>query len=103
MFIERALSTIREFMEEDGQSFVYQRFIAPSSATFSFAKSLSRSVTGSMNDLVHGAKLLLGDDIAPHEVGFRLNETPLSRLTDANGRKYANPQKVFVRLLDAKV
>ena len=25
-FIERALSTIREFMEDDGQAFVYQRY-----------------------------------------------------------------------------
>lgn len=32
-FIERALSTIREFMEDDGQVFAYQRFIAPASGT----------------------------------------------------------------------
>ena len=38
-FIERVLSTIREFMEDDGQAFVYQKFIAPSSATVSFAKA----------------------------------------------------------------
>ena len=37
-FIERALSTIREFTEDDGQAFVYQKFIAPSSSTVSFAK-----------------------------------------------------------------
>jgi hypothetical protein len=51
-FIERALSTIREFMEDDGQAFVYQRFIAPDSSTVSFAKALSRSVTGSMTELI---------------------------------------------------
>ncbi len=28
-FIERALSTIREFMEDDGQADIYQRFINP--------------------------------------------------------------------------
>ena len=30
-FISRALSALREFMEDDGQSFVYQRLIAPTS------------------------------------------------------------------------
>ena len=57
-FIERALSTIREFMEDDGQAFAYQRFIAPASGTVSFAKALNRSVTGSMNDLIKHAQIL---------------------------------------------
>ena len=45
MFIERALSSLREFMEDDGQTFVYQKFIAPASGRVSFAKALNRSVT----------------------------------------------------------
>src|SRR5436309_15001061 len=49
-FIERALSSIREFMEADGQGAAYERFIAPASGSVRFAKSLNRSVTGSMND-----------------------------------------------------
>lgn len=48
--IERALSTIREFMEDDGQAFVYQKFIAPSTATVRFAKALDRSVIGSVTN-----------------------------------------------------
>lgn len=52
VFIERALSTIREFTEDDGQAFVYQRFIVPASGTVQFAKALNRSITGSMNDHV---------------------------------------------------
>ncbi len=43
-FIERALSNIREFMEDDGQEFVYRRFIAPASGTIRFGKALNRSV-----------------------------------------------------------
>jgi hypothetical protein len=97
-FIERVLSTMREFMEDDGQQFAYRKFIAPASGTVSFAKALNRSVTGSMNDHVQASKLFLSDDIAPHEVGFRLNKTPMSALTDADGRKYANPREVFKRL-----
>ncbi len=72
-FIERGLSTIREFMEDDGQAFVYERLITPASGTVSFAKALNRSVTGSMNDHIQASKYLLADDMAPHEIGFRLN------------------------------
>ena len=40
-FIERALSSIREFMEDDGQKFIYHRFIAPTGETACFAKALN--------------------------------------------------------------
>ena len=54
-FTERTLSTIREFMDDDGQAFAYQRFIAPATGTgtVSFAKALNRSVTGSLNELMN--------------------------------------------------
>src|SRR6476646_1170780 len=35
-FIQRVLSSLREFMQDDGKSFIYQQFVAPSSATVSF-------------------------------------------------------------------
>jgi len=94
-FIERALSTIREFMQDDGQQFAYRKFIAPATGTVQFAKALNRSVTGSMNDHVQAAKFMLADEMAPSEIGDRLNETPLSALTDADGRKYAMPREAF--------
>lgn len=98
-FIERALSTIREFMEDDGQAFVYQRFIAPSSAMVTFAKALNRSVMGSINDLISEAKLrLVEDDLSPHDVGFKLNDVLLSALGDGKGRPYGKPKEAFKRL-----
>ena len=97
-FIERALSSLREFMEGDGQAFVYEKFIAPASGTVNFAKALSRSVTGSMNDHVQAIKFYLADDMAPSEIGFRLNKTPMSALIGADGRKYAHPRDAFKRL-----
>jgi hypothetical protein len=36
-FIQRVLSSLREFMEDDGQSFIYQKFVASSSNRVSFA------------------------------------------------------------------
>ena len=53
-----------------------------------------------MNDHIHGAKLLLADGMAPSEIGYRLNETPMSALTDADGRKYGYPRDVFKRLIE---
>lgn len=98
VFIDRALETIREFTADDGQQFIYRKFIAPSAGTVSFAKALNRSVTGSMNDHINAAKFMLADDMAPSEIGYRLNETPMSSLFDADGRKYGQPKEVFNRL-----
>ncbi len=98
-FIERALSTIREFMEDDGQQFAYRKFIAPASGTVSFAKALNRSVTGSMNDHVQATKFYLADDMAPHEIGFGLNETPMSALGKPRG--YQKPREAFKLLVNS--
>ena len=98
-FIERTLSTIREFTADDGQQFIYRKLIAPSTGTVSFAKALNRSVTGTMNDHIHAAKFILADDMAPSEIGYRLNETPMSALVGPDGRKYGYPKEVFKRLI----
>ncbi|MCZ2342613.1 MAG: hypothetical protein LC104_12605 [Bacteroidales bacterium] len=98
-FIERALSTIREFMEDDGQAFVYQKFIAPASSTVSFAKALNRKVTGSMNELVMAATSSLeSGEVAPHDVGFGLNNLLLSAITSEEDRGYGRPKDAFKRL-----
>lgn len=98
-FIERALSNIREFMEADGQELAYHRFIAPASASVSFATALDRSVTGSMNDLVNHATVWLAQgDVSPFDVGFRLNDIFLSALA-RNGSPYGVPREAFKALV----
>ena len=93
-FIERALSSLRELMEDDGLSFIYQRFIAPASGTVQFSKALNRSVTGSMNDLIFHAKMWLTEgELSPHDTAFKLNEIPFSPF------KYRNPREVFTGLM----
>ena len=95
-FIERALSSIREFMENDGQAFVYHRFIAPSSATVRFAKALNRSVTGSMNELTRFAEYwLTNEEISPHDVSFKLNDVLLSAIAPAKSDVYGKPREAF--------
>ena len=101
VFIERVLSSLREFMEDDGQSFIYQKFVAPASGTVSFAKALNRSVTGSMNDLIgHAIAWLEYGDISPHDLGFRLNDILLSALATSKSDKYGKPNEAFKRLAD---
>jgi hypothetical protein len=97
-FIERALNSIREFMEYDGQEFVYRRFIVPATGSIRFAKALDRSVTGSMNDLIRHATYWLAEgDVAPFDIGFRLNEIPMSALA-SSGSPYGIPREAFKAL-----
>jgi hypothetical protein len=99
-FIERALSSIREFMEADGQEFVYHRFIAPASESVQFAKALNRSVMGSMNDLIrHAAFCLAEGEISPFDVGFRLNDILLSALARSDSFPYGKPRDSFRTLV----
>ena len=83
-------------MEDDGQEFVYRRFIAPASGTVSFAKALNRSVTGSMNDLINHAKAWLSEgEFSPHDVGFKLNDVLLSGIAPSQSQKYGRPRDAF--------
>ena len=101
-FIERALSSIREFMQDDGQEFVYRRFIAPAGETLSFSRALNRSVTGSMNDLINHATLwLIEDDLSPQDVGFGLNDVLLSALTRSKTDFYRKPREAFKDLANS--
>jgi hypothetical protein len=98
-FIERALSSIREFMEADGHGAASERIITPASATVRFAKALNRSVTGSMNDMnKHAAYWLAEGDVSPSEIGTRLNTIPMSALK-RDGSDYGFPREAFKELV----
>lgn len=99
-FIERALGSLREFMQDDGQEFVYRRFIVPTSGSVRFAKALDRSVTGSMNDLIRHATVWLAEgDLSPHDVGVRLNDILLSALARNESFPYGRPREAFKALV----
>ncbi|HBO46128.1 MAG TPA: hypothetical protein DD670_19830 [Planctomycetaceae bacterium] len=98
-FIDRALSAIREFTENDDLAFLYQRFIAPSSGSVQCAKALDRSVIGSMNELGKVATYYLqSDDMSPFEIGFRLNEFLLSAIASSKKNRYGKPREAFKTL-----
>ncbi len=55
-----------------------------------------------MNDLIHQAQYMLADgESSPHDVGFKLNETPMSVLPSRSGDSYGTPREVFKRLAEA--
>jgi hypothetical protein len=80
-------------MVDDGLGFIYLRLVAPSSARVLFSKTLNRSVTGSMNDLINCAKVwLIEEELSPYDASFKLNEMPMSAI------KYANPRDAIMKL-----
>ncbi len=89
-FVTRAFGQLRDAMEEDAMGFLYHRLVSPALSSIVFAKSLSRSVTGSMNDLVNSAKcILLNPDLSPWDASHQLNRTPMGSLG------YAFPVEAF--------
>ena len=102
VFIERAMSCIREFMEKDGQAFVFQKFIAPASETVQLSKALNRSVTGSLNEFVYHAKMWLTEGgLSPFEAGLKLNDSLFSILATEKSRNYGQPNEAFKLLADS--
>ena len=98
-FIQLVLDLIREFTDDDGEAETYQQHIAPASGSIRFAKALNRSVTGSINELVMTAGIYLTEhDMAPHDVGFKLNNFRLSAIAGEDGDKYGKPKEAFRRL-----
>jgi hypothetical protein len=71
-------------------------FIMPRTGLIRFASTFSRSVTGSMNELVSSAQVLLADEeTSPFDLGFRLNDLLLSASTTDEARDYGKPRDAF--------
>lgn len=96
-FRERVTDYMSEFIRTAGHESIVENFIVPSMDTVRFSKALNRSVTGSMNDFIWQAKFFLTENaLSPFEVGFRLNETPMSYLDRSS------PMDVFPKLAITK-
>jgi hypothetical protein len=100
VFISRFMSHLRAFMEADGMAFAYDRFISPRTGVIHLASTFSRSVTGSMNELIGYAKVFLADEeTSPFDLGFQLNDTLLSAAVSAEDRDYGKPRDAFRALI----
>lgn len=94
-FIVAALAIIRGDMADDGFEETYLQRIVPETGTVRFSKAFSRSVTGSMNDMIRCWKFQLerGEE-SPFEVAHRMNDMPMKAL------KYSNPREVFASFVE---
>ena len=100
IFITRLTSALRDFMKADGLAFAYDRFIMPRTGLIRFASTFNRSVTGSMNELISYAKVLLADEeTSPFDLGFRLNDLLLSAIASDQSRGYGKPRDAFQALI----
>ena len=89
-FTNRVTSHVSEYVREDGFKLIFERLIMPSMNAISLSKALSRSVTGSMNDLELQAKTILcGGTVSPWDASEKLNEIPFSYI------KYRRPRDMF--------
>jgi hypothetical protein len=103
-FVERALRSIREFMEQDGQAAIYDSSITQGSGTVHFAKALNRTATSSMNELIRFATdLLMEDEYSPQNVGFKLNDFLLSAIAPSKSDKYGKPREAFQAMMSGEV
>ncbi len=101
VFIARAISTILEFMEEDGESDVYERFILPLTSEVTFAKALNRSVTGSMNELIMAAEhSVCVREESLYKVAYYMNDLLLSAIAKEGDRGYARPKDALKSLVE---
>jgi hypothetical protein len=90
VFVDRALSELRETLAYDGFGFIHQRLIVPSTDRISFSKTDDRRVLGSISELVFQAQCCLEDPaVAPDAVAARLNGTLLSLIG------YVPPREAF--------
>ena len=95
-FTERVLGVIWAIL--DGAGRLPDERLAPVE-TVRFTKSLDRSVTGSMNELItHAAAFLADGDLAVADVSVRLNDILLSALASGSN-KYGRPLDVFAALV----
>lgn len=94
---ETFLSAMRihlaECMAYDELGTAFDRLVLPAMDTIDFSKALNRSVTGSMNDLIHLAKFDIVDGLSLTDVSYRLNTAPMSYLG------YDNPRTAFRSLI----
>jgi hypothetical protein len=95
-----ALAGIRHCMEANGCEFVAQTVLPADAESVRFAKSLNRSVLGSMNELTQLAELLIEEGkLTGPEIAERLNNTLLSALAASGSGGYGCPKEAFRELV----
>jgi len=95
------LQAIGEQLEADHLLDAYQQRCTSGSSVVTYAKSLNRSVTGSMNEQIIRATNALADEENLFVTSSDVNLNLLSILKDEHGRKYSRPGDVMTLLLES--
>lgn len=92
-FLDRAISSISELLEDDGLQLIRERVFLPNTSSCSFSKALNRSVIGSINELVMYAQVILSsEEISPYDLSFKLNDMLMSYI------EYDSPREAFRKM-----
>ncbi|MBD3278472.1 MAG: hypothetical protein GF388_09245 [Candidatus Aegiribacteria sp.] len=86
--LERMTDELKRMLLLDGYQFIMDRIISSHTGEISFSKSYSRTVTGSMTEMMKMAKLYLGEDeLDPFDVAVHLNGTIMNALENMYPRR----------------
>ena len=76
-FISQRLSSTRPYFAEIGKSFVFTDFIGTVTDRFTYSKTGSKTILGSMSDMISISKFMIpGRGMSPWDVSHTINETP---------------------------
>ena len=93
-FLAAVRNCLAEYLAYDELGSAFDRLILPAMGAVTYSKTLNRSLTGSMNDLVHLARCYMTDgDMSLLDVSSKLNEAPMSYLG------HNSPGAAFISLL----
>lgn len=81
IFIKDWLRFLSDYLSDIDRSRVFKTFIGPNTGQFRLAKTSSRSVLGSMNDMISTIKFTLQtEDLSPYDLSKMINSTPFKTI-----------------------
>jgi hypothetical protein len=93
IFINHFLNFLREYLDNKGNRLIFERVIGPSSGQITMSKTASKSILGSMNDMVSMSKFTLErEDVSPMYLTEMINKTPFKAID------YQSPLEAFGNL-----
>ena len=93
IYIKYLLSEMREYLADTGNRLIFERIIAPKTGKITLSKTKSKSVLGSMNDMVKISKIYLErEEMSPWDLSERVNRIPFKAIG------YKRPKEAFNNL-----
>ena len=92
-FIKQFLSQLHEYLNDTGNRLIYERIIVPQTGVIKMSKTASKSVLGSMNDMINLSKIYLEDEeLGPWDLMKMINRTPFKAIN------YDRPEEAFRKM-----